>query len=335
MRLASSLFILLFLFSFISEGQDQLSAGKTERLFRKGTELVSHSNFGAAREVFTAFLRQTSNTDSRRADAEYYIAFCALNLGHSDGEKLIEGFISSNPSNPRSATAYYDLANFFYEEKEFSKASLYYKKVNFAGLGPEEQTQGHFKWGYSYFNLKKLDEALEQFNSVKIQTSQYSPAANYYAGFIEYSKGDYDDALLDLKKAETNASYATIVPSLIASVYYKQKKYDELIRYAATLQPNADKISNYDEIAMLVADAHYFKKDYKNAVVAYELYLEDNEAKAPGGLLFRAGYSYYALDQDEKATQYLKTSLFTSALSIMRFTLSIIESGICGVNCVV
>lgn len=308
MRLASSLFTLFFLFSFIIQGQDQLSAGKTERLFRKGTELVSHSNFGAAREVFSVFLKQSSKTDSRRADAEYYMAFCALNLGHSDGEKLIEDFISGNPSNPRSATAYYDLANFFYEEKNFTKASQYYKKVNFAGLGPEEQIEGHFKWGYCYFNLKKLDEALVQFNSVKIQTSQYSPAANYYAGFIEYSKGDYDNALIDLKKAEANVSYATIVPSLIASVYYKQKKYDDLITYAGTLKAKADKISNYDEISMLVADAYYFKKDFKNAAIAYEEYLEENEAKAPSGLLFRAGYSYYALDQDEKATQYLSTS---------------------------
>ncbi|HEU5290773.1 MAG TPA: tetratricopeptide repeat protein, partial [Cyclobacteriaceae bacterium] len=308
MRLASSLCILFVLFSFVTKGQEQLSAGKTERLFKKGTELVSHSNFGAAREVFSVFLKQASPTDSRRADAEYYIAYCAVSLGHSDGEKLIEDFIASNPSNPRSATAYYDLANFFYEDKEFTKASSYYGKVNFAGLGQEEQTVGHFKWGYSYFNLKKLDEALVQFNSVKIQTSQYSPAANYYAGFIEYSKGEYDNALVDLKKAEANTSYSTIVPSLITSVYYKQKKYDELIKYAGTLQPRADKISNYDEISMLVADAYYFKKDYKNAVTAYESYLEDNEAKAPGGLLFRAGYSYYALDQDEKATQYLKTS---------------------------
>ena len=308
MRLASSLFTLFFLFSVALHGQDQLSRSKTERLYKKGTELVNHSNFGAAREVFSEFLREVDKTDSRKAHAEYYIAYCALNLGHSDGEKLIEDFISGNPSNPRSATAYYDLANFFYDEKDYTKASQYYKKVNFSGLGSDQQTQGHFKWGYSFFNLKKLDEALEQFNAVKIQNSRYSPAANYYAGFIEYSKGQYDEALQDLKRAESNASYSAIVPSLIANVYYKQKKYDELIQYAATLQPRAEQISNYDEISMLVADAYFFKKDYKNAVVGYEQYLEENEAKAESSLLFRAGYSHYALSQNDKAIEYLKTS---------------------------
>ena len=308
MRLTRSLFILLLFFSFTLQGQDQLSAAKKERLYKKGMELVSHSNFGAARQVFTEFLKYSDKTDARRADAEYYIAFSALNLSHSDGEKLIEDFIGGNPSNPRSATAYYDLANFFYNEKDYTKASLYYKKVNFSGLSADQQTEGHFKWGYTFFNQKKLDEALEQFNFVKLQSSQYSPAANYYAGFIEYSKGKYEEALLDLKRAEGNASYAAVVPSMIASIYYKQKKYDELIQYAATLESRAAQISNYDEVSMLVADAYFFKKDYRKAVAAYEAYLEDNTAKAESSLLFRAGYSYYSLEQDAKAIEYLKTS---------------------------
>lgn len=308
MRLTSSFFILLFLLSAVAWGQDQLSRSKSERLFKKGVELVQHSNFGSAREVFTEFLKQVSPTDSRKADAEYYIAYCAVNLGNSDGEKLIEDFIESNPSNPRSATAYYDLANFYYSEKNYSKATQYYKKVDFSGLGAEQQTQGHFKWGYSFFNLKKLDEALEQFNVVKIQTSQYSPAANYYAGFIEYSKAQYDEALIDLKRAEASSAYSTIVPNLIANVYYKQKKFDELIQYASTLQSKSAQISNYNEVLMLVADAYYFKKDFKRAAEAYEPYLEANGEQAESALLFRAGYANYSLSNDDKAIEYLKTS---------------------------
>lgn len=308
MRFAFCFVATFILFSVALQGQDQLSAGKKERLYKKGTELVGHANYGAARHVFSEFLKLADITDARRADAQYYIAACALSLGHSDGEKLIEDFIASNPSNPRSATAYYDLAVFFYNEKDYTRAAAYFKKVNFSALSSSQQTEGHFKWGYSFFNLKKLDEALDQFNLMKLQTSQYAPAANYYAGFVEYSKSQYDEALQDLKRAETNSSYAAVVPSLIASVYYKQKKYDELIQYAVSLQPRSAQVSNYDEISMLVADAYFFKKDYKSAVVAYENYLEKNGAKAESALLFRAGFSYYSLSKDEKAIEYLKTS---------------------------
>jgi tetratricopeptide (TPR) repeat protein len=193
-RLASSIIILL-LISFVTKSQDQLSRSKTENLYKKGNELVTHANFSAARVVFTDFLKYAAPTDSRKADAEYYIALSALKLGHSDGEKLIADFISHNPSNPRSATAFFDLGNFFYAEKEYSRATTCYSKVNFAGLSQDQQVEGYFKWGYSYFNLKKLDDALEKFNAVKLQESQYAPAANYYAGFIEYSRGSYSEAL--------------------------------------------------------------------------------------------------------------------------------------------
>lgn len=307
-RLASPIFILLLFVSVVTKGQDQLSRSKTENLYKKGTELVSHSNYSAARVVFTDFLKYAQPTDSRKADAEYYIALSALKLGHSDGEKLIADFIAHNPSNPRSATAYFDLANFFYAEKEYTKAITYYKKVNFAGLSQVQQVEGYFKWGYSHFNQKKLDEALEKFNAVKLQESQYAPAANYYAGFIEYSKGNYADALADLKRAETSQAYANVVPSLIANVYYKQRNYDELIKYAASLQSRSSQIANYSEISMLVADAYYFKQDYTQAAAAYEVYLEDNQAKADNSLLFRAGFANYALGQDAKAIDYLKTS---------------------------
>lgn len=307
-RLASSILILLFFISFITEGQDQLSRSKTENLYKKGTELVSHSNFSAARVVFTDFLKYAAPTDSRKADAEYYIALSALKLGHSDGEKLIADFISHNPSNPRSATAYFDLGNFFYADKEYTKAISYYGKANFAGLSQDQQVEGYFKWGYGYFNQKKLDEALEKFNAVKLQEGQYSPAANYYAGFIEYSKGNYADALADLKRAEASQAYANIVPSLIANVYYKQHKYDELIKYAASMQSRSAQITNYSEISMLVADAYYYKQDYAKAASAYEVYLEQNQAKAENALLFRAGFANYSLGQDAKAIDYLKNS---------------------------
>ncbi len=299
------LFAFLFFISTLQiSAQDQLSQSNSERLYQKGSELVAHSNYGAARKVFSDFLDVASFSDPRRSEAEYYVAFSALSLSHTDGEKLIDNFIVDNPSSPKAATAYYDLANFFYNEKNYSKAIQYFKKVDFPSLTMDQQNQAHFKWGYSYFNQKKLDEALEQFNFVKTQRSEYAPASNYYAGFIEYSKGNYEQALVDLKKAESNSAYASVVPYLIANVYYRQKKYDELLQYANTIKDRKD-ITNVNEVSMLIAEAYYYKGDYKNAITAYEKYLADNPGKAETSLLFRAGYANYSLNQADKAIDYL------------------------------
>jgi tetratricopeptide (TPR) repeat protein len=293
---------------YVACAQDQLARSRPESLFNKGLELINHANFGAAREVFIRFISSSSANDTRRPDAEYYIALCALHLGHSDAEKLVDTFITTYPSNPRSVTAYYELANFFFNGKNYTKATAYYGRVEFSALSREQQAEGRFRWGYSLFNLRKLDEALTQFNYVKMQNSSYLAAASYYAGFIEYSGARYDEALSDLKRAESNSSYAPLVPVIIANVLYKQQNYDELIAYHKKLSVSAGSISNMSEISMLAADAHYFKRDYKNAVAAYEDYLEKNVGKAPAQVLFRAGYSHYTLGQDDRALQYLKSS---------------------------
>lgn len=299
----SLIFLLLVLVVQRSVAQDQLSQQRVERLYERGTELVSHANYGAARQVFTEFLASATPTDARRSEAEYYVAFSALNLGHRDGEKLIDQFIDRNPSSPKASTAYYDLANFFYTEGNYTKSLQYFRKVDFPALTTAQQSEGHFKWGYSFFNQKKLDEALEQFNFVKRESNAFSPAANYYAGFIEYTKGKYEDALIDLKKAEASPSYSKIVPYLVASVYYKQKRYDTLIEYAATLKGRTD-LNNASDLSMLVAEAYYFKGDFKQASDAYQKYF-DNNAQAEGGLLFRAGYANYVSGNTDRGIEYL------------------------------
>ena len=131
-----------------------MSQNNVERLYSRGTELVAHANYGAAREVFSDFLKLATPTDTRREEAEYYIAFSALSLGHSDGEKLIDDFIDSHPSSPKASTAYYDLANFFYAEGNYTKASTYFRKVDFPALTMNQQSEGHFKWGYSFSTRK-------------------------------------------------------------------------------------------------------------------------------------------------------------------------------------
>jgi len=304
-------FLCAWLVSFFSYSQDLLSQQKAERLFSTGIDLIDHNQYGAAREVFSEYLSTSAVSDARRAEAAYYKAFCALNLYHTDSEKQIEDFIKDNPTHPKAITANYDLGNFYYAEKNFKKASLFYTKVDFSGLSQEQQRIGRFRWGYSLFNQKFLKESLEQFNYNKTIGGEYGPASSYYAGFIEYSQGDYTNALIDLKRAEQNEAYSKIVPYLIANVYYRQKNYDELISYAAKVS-TVEGVSSKEEIALLSAEAYYKKNDFKNALVGYKQYLEGREEKADKGVMLRAGYVAYTLGEDAAAIKYLKGSFADS-----------------------
>ena len=108
-------FIIILIFSLIefTHAQDLLSQQKNERLYRTGLELLEKSQFGAARESFQQFVISAKKGELKTAEAEYYLAFCALNLMHADAEKLFSDFIAEHPSHPKSILAYYDMANFY------------------------------------------------------------------------------------------------------------------------------------------------------------------------------------------------------------------------------
>lgn len=293
--------------SYTGTAQNLVSQNKADRVYATAMELVQHGEYGAARQHFMDYLSLNATNDLKRADAQYYEAFCALNLYHLDGEKRIEEFVAKNPDHPRSATAYYDLANFFYAERNYGRASNYFRKVDFPSLSDEQHNTGRFHWGYSLFNLRKLDEALDQFNFIKALGGQFGPASSYYAGFIELSNGDYESALTDLQRAEKNTSYSTIVPHLIANAYYKQGKYNELLTYVGSLK-GREGLTNPEEISLYAAEAHFKKQDYEEALDGYDQYLETTGSRADKGVLLRAGFSAYSLSQNDKALEYLKNS---------------------------
>ena len=292
---------------FFSNGQETLSQQKPERLFQTGLDLLSHQEYGSCYETFESFLKVYPLSDFRTADAAYYKAFCALNLYHSDSEKLLEDYITSHPHYPKAITAYFDLGSFFYNEKNYAKASNYFAKVDFPALSNVQQNTGRFRWGYALFSQKKFKEAVDQFNTIKAGGGQYGPAASYYAGFIESTNGDFANALIDLKRAEANAAYATIVPVLIANVYYKQKDDTALLSYSEMVLAK-EGISSSDEISLLAGETWFRKAAYSKALPLYEEYISTHEKTADKGVFYRAGYAALSTGNDAEAMSFLKAS---------------------------
>lgn len=302
-----SIFVLGCLIAFRLVAQHPFSQSRDERLFNAGLDLMAHGEYGAARENFQQFLSNYSVDDFRKAEAEYYQAFCALNLFHNDGERHIEDFVREYPNHPRAATAYFDLANFFYTERNYGRAANYYDKVDFTALTVNQHNTGRFRWGYSLFNQRKLPAALDQFNFIKALGGEYGPAASYYAGYIEFESGDYANALTDLRRADQTDSYQAVVPQLLAGVLYRTKNYDELLRYTGEAL-NRDNVNGPEEIRLLAAEAYYRKGELDKALEGYEPYIDLKKYAVDAAILLRAGYSAYSLNKDDQAIDYLKRS---------------------------
>ncbi|ELR70815.1 TPR repeat protein [Fulvivirga imtechensis AK7] len=302
MQLKYSLVLLVFI-SITSWGQNTLYHSDNNTLYRKGLELLDKADYTAARETFERYVAE-SGSDIRKADAEYYIAFSALSLYHADGEKLIEHFIRNHNSHPKAVVAYYELGSFYFAQKDYGKAVKYLSRVDLSLVTEKQRQETRFKLGYAHFSQREFTEALNYFNVLKRQSGPYASASSYYAGYIEYENGEYDKAVADLQRAEENDAYKPVVPGMIANIYYKQKRYDDLISYSNKILSGPGRVNEKD-FYLLTADAYLNKRDFKKAAEYYEQY--DGLMKNPTpDIRYRIGYTNFRLGNNQEAITQLK-----------------------------
>ncbi|MGI9543344.1 MAG: tetratricopeptide repeat protein [Cyclobacteriaceae bacterium] len=285
--------------------QKSLDQTSDELEFREGLALLQKEKYAAARDLFESYLSSDQNT-LNRTEAEYFKAYSALNLFHTDGEFLVEQFVTNHPDHPKSLLAYYELGDFYFRNKKYDKSIGYFEKVDVNRIEPAKRVETNFKLAYAYFGKKQFDQALGRFNQLKRTENRYTAAANYYAGFIEYRNGDYDQALLDLQKAERNEAYAAIVPYMIANVYYKQKQYDQLIEYSESVVARGN-AKNVDDIYLLAGEAYYMKGDYNKAAEYFENYAKKQGKRPAREISYKLAYAQYAIGETEKAKNNFKS----------------------------
>ena len=311
-------FIVISLSSIRLSAQISLTDTDNSNLYFDGLELISKANYTAARSVFEQYLNLDDTDKLYVAEASYYRALSAVNLYHNDAEGLIQSFIDDYPNHPKSKLAYYDLGNFYYQQKNYKKALVYLLQfTEQKGIAIDKRSEVDFKIGYCYFTQQKFEEAAPYFSTVKKINGTFYSAANYYSGYIGYETGNYTEALKDLKNAEKSEAYRPVVPYLITNVYYKLKDYKTLIQFAEPYYKNREKVAAKNDIVLLIADAYYHLEDYKNAHTYYSEYLIESEVdNLPVELMYRIGFVAYtqgdtmsAIDNFKQVAEKDKTDL--------------------------
>jgi tetratricopeptide (TPR) repeat protein len=286
-------------------GQNSLDRTSTLTTFNRGLTLLENNNYAAARSAFEQYI-QSDPSSEMMAEAEYYKSYCAMMLFNDDAEYLFENFVEKYPANSKAIMAYYELGNYYYRNTKYEKAINAFEKVKAYNLTPAQRFELKFKMGYSYFNQKDFEHALENFTYSLQADNAFQGAAAYYAGFIEIQREEYDKALTYLKIAEEKDAYKRVVPPMITRVYYGKKDYDLVIAYAQSVFQAGREVQNISEMELMMADAYYVNKDYRNAYRYFESNLERKGGRSTAEVLYKAGFTAYESGFFSQAVEYLK-----------------------------
>ena len=296
--------------------QRTLSYAEPDYHYRNGMELFERANYAAARYEFRQYLeprrgagtQTTFNTGEQNAvDAEYYIALASLYIDEPGAELLVDRFVTSHSQNPKAAQLYGDLGTYYFTRQNYAKAIDFLEKAVAQGGSSSQQLTYKYQLGLSYYNTQNLQQALPLLNEVKLDpNSTDAPAASYYAGVINFRNRNFNEAVTDFRRVETNPIYQNQVPNFIAQALYRQRRFDDLLAYSEPLLKRNSSPA-MSEVALYTAEVYYQQNQFAKAVPYYKQYITAAGAKTPGAVRFRYGQSLFRTGDYNEAITQLKS----------------------------
>ncbi|MGQ9619764.1 MAG: tetratricopeptide repeat protein, partial [Bacteroidales bacterium] len=228
-------------------------------------------------------------------------AMAALRLFNSDGEYRMTRFLAEHPGTSRANEALTALGDYFYQNKNYRKAVIYYRQVNRILLSTEKMPEYCFRYGYSQYMNGDRSTALLMFSEIKDIDTYYTAPALYYFSHIAYEEKKYETALEGFMRLRNDETFGSVVPFYIVQIMYLRKDYDGILEIAPELLKSASKMRAV-ELYRFIGDAYYNKGNYKEATDYLEKY--GAGAKASGREdKFQLAYCYYMTGEYDKAVK--------------------------------
>lgn len=302
---------LLLLTAFISQNlfsQKTSIYAEANRHYKEGLRLFAEGVYEAANKEFEAFTNdhRLSNEPEYKTllrYAEYYTAISTLRTKQENADLLVTEFIKKYRPDPIAEKANLEVANYHFDQKNYTDAIIYYNLMDTRGMGDVTLSEVKFKLGYSYFAKKDFKNATTAFQQVKNIKSEWYYPTNYYLGMCHYFNGKYTDAIAGFEIAGKSKKYADLIPYYISHIYFSQGNYDKLISYTKPILNGTQKVDKEILIRRMVGHAYFLLKDYPQALEYLDAYEKANQPLEESDY-YALGYSNYIQKKYEKAIPY-------------------------------
>ena len=302
--------LLLIGLSYFASAQQSRFINDPQASFNQAKEFFQKEQYSLAYPILKDLqlrLRETdrSNDALNYQEVRYYTIVCALKQNEERAEYNAQEFVDLEDNSARVQMMSYHLAEYHFRKQDYPKAIAAFENVNISNLSNDEIAVMKFHLGYSYFTVKRFEQAKPLLNVIRQMPKDPNyEDANYYYGFIAFYDRDYSDALEAFRIVENHPQYGKVVPYYISTIQYSLKQEDKALAYAEDKLKGGGQV--YDlEMRQLVGHSYFEKKQFDKALPYLEEYVNKSK-KVSRQDLYELSYCYYQTKNLPKAIEGFK-----------------------------
>jgi TolA-binding protein len=236
-------------------------------------------------------------------EALYYRAMSAIKSEQKSGEHYVRTFLADYPIHPLAHKAQFELAHNRFKLKKYQAAALAYSSIDPKHLDKKQREQALFEKGYSFLQMKVMNQAKEAFKGANELKGDYKYSSAYYLGTLSEGK-EAETLFLEASESDEWKMRAAVY---LSQTYLSLSEYEKLEKWNTPLLNQDKTVENYD-LHIYTAEANYRQKKYGPAVRLYSTGIALGARKPDSETLFKLGHSYYEIGEKQNAIDQLKKS---------------------------
>ena len=275
-----------------------------ERFYADITSHFTEGHWAPAYEQSQTFLQRYPRAEV--SEQVRFIQVISALKGHvSDAHTLAAAFMEDSPGGVRAEKVRIALADHWFAEKRYAEAEENYEAVTQNIVSSKEYVRSQYFTAYcAYLNGNK-DKALTKFQAVTYYQDDFRTKAAYYAGAILYNQDRMEEALRFLIMADEAGSLP--VSGMIANVYFKLDRKDDLIKYAQSKAQNSDRTTRI-ALFRLLGEVYFERRDFAQASEYFQKSVDLSRKGVEAGTYYKLAFSYDQLGQSDRAIEYYKVA---------------------------
>ncbi len=261
-----------------------------QKLFDEGKQMFHEKNYTGAYDLLNKYNELASNA-KQIEEAEYLMAASAFYQNSPNSGNTMKEFLNKYPETVHHNQMKFLIGSYHFDEKEWDKAVFWFNQANLDYLSLEEQEDYSFRLAYADLQGGNKDKAARLFGLLSINSDRYRDAGDFYYGYTEYTKGNYNTALSRFRRVANNPEYAEEVAFYTAQSTFLKEDLEEAIRLSNAFVNRYPTSEHAAEMYRILGNSSYRLGSVSNAIPYYERY-QQRVAEPLRGDAYFLGLSY-------------------------------------------